>query len=303
MFIFYVNYHFVYPIILEKGKPLKSVSYLILLIASGVILDNVLKDLIQHIIPYTHEHKHGGRMRREDLTFVRYLLQALNTLPPLFLSAMFKSSLLLRKKKEESLILQNRVIEAESKALKSQINPHFLFNTLNNIYSLAQTGSEKTGLAIHQLSDMLRYVIYDGSSKYVSLKDELAYIESYIKLQLLKDEDINNVKYNICKADPKFKVAPMLLIPFIENSFKHSNFEDTEKGWINVTITLDEGKLTMICNNSSPERTMKKDVVGGIGLENVKKRLELIYPDKHKLDIIKGKSEFQVKLLIDLNED
>lgn len=208
-----------------------------------------------------------------------------------------------RKREKEAVQLQNQMLEAETKMLKWQINPHFLFNTLNNIYSMSQMKSDKTPNAIHRLSQMLRYVIYDCNDNFVKLEQEISYIRSYINLQMLKDENMQNVKFDLQVGNPYLKIAPMLLISFVENSFKHSNIEDTENSWINIKLTTIENKLNFTIKNSIPEQTFAKDKSGGVGMENVKKRLQLLYPNKHYLKLTQEKNVYSVELMLELNEN
>lgn len=220
----------------------------------------------------------------------------------LFISTIYRNLLVNQQKEKESLLLLSQVKDAESKMLKSQINPHFLFNTLNNIYSMAQLKSDHTADAVHRLSDMLRYVIYECNENLVKLGQEVNYIESYIKLQLLKDDKMQNVNYSMNKVNTNLKIAPMLLIPFIENSFKHSHIEDTENSWIVIELSTQEKQLHLKVLNSLPQSGIRKDKTGGVGRENVEKRLNLLYPDKHFLKIEKNSLEHKVELMIELNE-
>lgn len=234
-------------------------------------------------------------------TFMIYLTRAMTSAPPLIISALLWKSLQLQKEREESMELKNQVLQAETKALKAQINPHFLFNSMNNIYSLSQMKSEKTGDAILQLSEIMRFVTYESEKDRVNLHEELKQVQNFINLQMLKDDNIDNVKISIEDAKENYSIAPMLLLPFIENSFKHSNFEDKENGWIDIKIKVAQNKLFMLISNSASFEGHKKDETGGVGMENVKKRLTLIYPDKHQLKIRQDKESYNVELELDLN--
>lgn len=235
-------------------------------------------------------------------SWVIYLGRTFSTIPPLVISALLWKSLQLQKEREESMELKHQVLDAEAKALKAQINPHFLFNSLNNIYSLSQIQSDKTGDAILHLSEILRFVTYESEKDKVNLNDELKQIDNFIQLQFLKDDEHDNVKYQLGEAPSGLKIAPMLLLPFIENSFKHSHFEDKEKGWIDINVNIENDRLIMNLSNSASLRSGKKDETGGVGMENVKKRLTLIYPEKHSLSIKQDKEKYSVKLELDLSE-
>ena len=213
-----------------------------------------------------------------------------------FLSTAFKTSQLALKREKEASELKTSNLNSELKFLRSQINPHFLFNALNNIYSLSVMKSEKTPDNILKLSDMLRYIIYDCNADRVPLEKEINYIRNYVDLQKLKDDEIKNIDIDFEKADLKSMIAPMIFIPFIENSFKHSKIEDVGQGWIKIRIENTDGKLLFVIKNNLPKETYTKDRIGGIGIGNVRRRLQLLCPDKHKLMIEPSDGEFSVKL-------
>ena len=186
---------------------------------------------------------------------------------------------------------------AELNFLRSQINPHFLFNTLNNIYALIRLNPNKAGEGVSQLSEMLRYMLYGSDSNKVLLGQEIAYLKNYIWLMALKDSTMENISFNYLMADNTLKIAPLLLIPFVENAFKHSQLEVASEAWIIIDLqTTDNELIFKVRNNCSPNQS--KDSVGGIGLENVKRRLELLYPNEHELTILETAHEFSILLKI-----
>jgi sensor histidine kinase YesM len=170
--------------------------------------------------------------------------------------------------------------------LRSQLNPHFLFNSLNNIYSLAYRQSNQVLPAIAALSDLLRYMLYDSNEK-VPLEKELAYIRKYIELQSLRFEQPILADVHVSGHIDEVMIPPLLLIPFIENAFKHGQF-NTVSGLL-VNIYTNDKKLHVHCHNKKGKQ--EKDAGGGIGLENVKRRLSLLYPNKHIL-LIDDKNDF-----------
>jgi two-component system, LytTR family, sensor kinase len=192
--------------------------------------------------------------------------------------------------RQKDLEIQSR--QSELSFLRSQINPHFLFNSLNNIYSLVYQGSGQALTAIAGLSDLLRYMLYDTTEK-VPLEKELDYIRKYIGLQKLRfDHDIRAdvfVEGNV----PEVSIAPLLLIPFVENAFKHGDFSGTTRG-LTVTVHIGWNKTIFSCVNQ--KGMQQKDVGGGIGLDNVKRRLDLLYPDRHMLSIVEDAGRFVVNL-------
>lgn len=304
--IFYLNLIILMPSFLERKKYLLYGVSVIMLV--GVVM-GILHTLEPHYVP---DHILAERsevfrtMPRDGRSLFRHghmVVQGLSMFGTLFLSTIVRNVSERRKKEQERINLENKMLEAESKMLKSQLNPHFLFNALNNIYSLSQMKSDKTPESIHKLSKMLRYVLYDCDAEKVSLKQEIEYIESYVQLQLLKDEQITNVKVDLKGVNEKLQITPMLLITFIENCFKHSHFEDIDNNWIEIKLSTEGNELTLIAKNSEPKGSHAKDEVGGVGLENVKRRLELAYSDKHRLNIKKNSDTYEVELILDLSEN
>ncbi|MDO6853084.1 histidine kinase [Cellulophaga lytica] len=201
-----------------------------------------------------------------------------------------------KKKEEEIIISKNENLETELKLLKSQINPHFLFNALNNIYALSAIDTAKTQESISYLSTMLRYVLYECERPFVLLSKEIEYIENYIKLFTLKSSKKYPINTTFNVKDSSIQIAPMLLIPFVENAIKHSNIEQFNATFITIKLTADNGNINFKVENSIATKDILKDDVGGIGLDNVKKRLEILYPNKHTLAISKTDGIFKVEL-------
>ena len=221
-----------------------------------------------------------------------------------FLSTIFEVFIYLKKQEEATILSKNENLETELKLLKSQINPHFLFNALNNIYALSAINTEKTQESISYLSNMLRYVLYECDQKLVPLEKEILYIENYIELFSLKSSKKYPIKFISNVSNHKAYVAPMLFIPFVENAFKHSNIERGLDSFIQIEIGVtDNNKINFIVKNSIPKQKVSKDTVGGIGLINVKKRLSILYPEKHTLNIYQDDDIYGIKLTIQLDKN
>jgi len=191
---------------------------------------------------------------------------------------------------QKDLLLQNRL--AELSFLRSQINPHFLFNSLNNIYALVYENSPNALPAIAGLSDLLRYMLYDNNDK-VPLEKELAYIEKYIALQKLRFEHAVKANINAHGNTKQTTIEPLLLVPFIENAFKHGDFSADGKGF-EAAVHVTPNKLHFYCYNTKGSGT--KDAGGGIGLANIRRRLQLLYPGRYALDIGDEENAFTVNL-------
>lgn len=201
---------------------------------------------------------------------------------------------------------QMEKLQAELQMLRTQLNPHFLFNTLNNIYALVTTGSDKAGDSILRLSDMLQYLLYETNSERVPLRDEITFIQTYIDLERLRLDDSQPVHLNI-KGPQEGKIAPMILFNFVENAFKHAaGNAKNEQGhplFIDIDISIEEDNMLMMSvTNSYKKEAPATSAASGIGVENAKKRLYLIYENDYLLDIRKTAGIYQVLLKIPCHE-
>lgn len=193
-------------------------------------------------------------------------------------------------------------IELESRFLKSQVNPHFLFNTLNNIYALSLKKSERTPIIIERLESLLHYMLYECKEDLVALDDEFTFTNSYISLEKLRHkEDQCTITTTIKGVTAGRKIAPLLLINFLENAFKHGTKTSFGKSWINMEIEVLKKELHFKLQNSKPEAPGLQtfsEYQGGIGLKNVKRRLEILYPKRHKLTINNAPDHFEIYLIL-----
>lgn len=205
------------------------------------------------------------------------------------------------RKERELEELQGAIKESELQFLKSQINPHFLFNNLNNLYAHAIENSPKTPDIILELSAVLRYMLYDCKAEYVPLSKEMEHIGNFMKISELQIEERGSVRLTVEDIEERYQIAPLLLIVFIENAFKHSTASQTDNISIEVDIrVLKGGVLKFSCVNSYHPQSNIDSLSSGIGLENVKKRLDLLYPQAHELVINKTADRFEVILTLQL---
>lgn len=252
------------------------------------------------------------------LAFIRYLIEqnlpsyivsTVTTILPLrlifiafsFLSIWVLSSLFrLLEDRIKTMQLENELrtaqLNSELRFLKSQINPHFLFNTLNNVYSLAYLKSDLAAPMILKLSGMLRYMLYDCDAPKVAIQKEIEYLQDYVELQVLNPTDRPKVKFEISNQAPHLQIEPMLFVNFIENAFKHGNLNHP-RGFIKILLKIDPNELLFKVENSVGDST-SKDKVGGLGLQNVRQRLSLIYPERHHLATEQNSSHFKISLLL-----
>lgn len=219
----------------------------------------------------------------------------------LFMSGFIKIALEWFKSEKQKEALKVANLNAELKFLKSQINPHFLFNSLNTIYSLAHRRSPETEHALVKLSTILRYMIYQSNGDKVMLENELRYLQDYIDIQRLRMARNIPVEFKV-EGDPSgLEIAPMLLIPFVENAFKHG-ISYTESAFINISLEIGKsGTLHLIVRNSLFKQRVSEK--GGVGLNNVLKRLSLLYTDAHTITVREHGDEFIADLKIALKHD
>ncbi len=196
--------------------------------------------------------------------------------------------------------LQQQKLQSELSFLRAQTNPHFLFNTLNNLYGLARKKSDKTAESIMTLSKIMRFVLYDCRQPFIRLEQEVQVIDDHVSLEKLRYNDRLRVDFQKEIDDGNQQIAPLLLLPFVENAFKHGGKGTTGDAVISIKIQSGGGKLHFEVVNNLEHDTPRESE--GIGLKNVRRQLELTYPDRHQLEILPGGDLFQIRLDIDLSE-
>jgi two-component system, LytTR family, sensor kinase len=207
-------------------------------------------------------------------------------------------------KQKEAAQTAKEKTNAELQLLKAQIHPHFLFNSLNNIYSFALEGSSKAPEMIKKLSGLLQYMLYGCKEPLVPLEKEMGMIEDYISLEKIRYGDRLRIEVQVQQYSKQQLISPLLLVPFVENSFKHGTSKMLAHPYVMMNITLQDGVLYFKLTNSRPSGTEEISENGnrGLGLKNVKKRLELLYPGKHELHIMDDPSSYTIWLKINLGE-
>jgi two-component system LytT family sensor kinase len=202
------------------------------------------------------------------------------------------------RKEKQHLNIINEQNEAKIQYLKAQINPHFLFNSLNNIYSLSIVKSDQTPEMVLKLSSLLRYAIYEGEKGKVSLEKEVNQIKEFISLFAMKSEEKPKVDFTIEGDMSTFEIEPMLLIPLVENCFKHGGFESDSAAFAEIHLICNDNKIYFRTKNLIDNNT-QKDRVGGVGLSNIKKRLEVNYGDKCSFETKAEKGIFIVEMRLE----
>jgi two-component system LytT family sensor kinase len=200
------------------------------------------------------------------------------------------------KLKEE---LNRKNYEMELALMKAQINPHFLFNTINNIDGLMHSDVNKASEYLHKLSDIMRFTLYDTKTEKILLSEELSYIDKYIELQKIRTTNRNYVKYEVIGEPDNLLIESMLFIPFIENAFKHTNDKKIEDA-IKVSIVIEKDKIIFQCENVYSTETQVKPELGGLGNELIQRRLALLYRDRHTFGVLNQKGTYKVNLVLPL---
>jgi len=275
----YINNLFILP-----HFQTSTVLFFILFIINILVFTGISVFLLQHLAGLGFEWK---------LYF--------NFMGIMILALVFASALKIAR---DSFSRRQQEKEAELKLLKAQLNPHFLFNTLNNLYGLSVVKSDKLPSLMLKMSDLLRYSLYDTKETMVPVEKEVTYIENYMALEKIRLEDTTDITL-VKEGDlTGFQIAPMLLIVFVENAFKHLGTVDGQRSRVAVSLKKEVGSLVFNCSNtidtlSKLEEDMEKGK-SGIGLKNAKKRLALMYPDKHNLSIQKTNSSYYINLKLNL---
>ncbi len=188
--------------------------------------------------------------------------------------------------------------EAEIKLLKGQLHPHFLFNSLNNIYSLALMQSDQTADSILKLTELLDYLIYKANLEKVELSKELELLRNYIELERLRYDETLRLDMNLNIENEAIRVTPLLLLPFAENCFKHGGKGEDGIFHINISLSINQQILDFYIQNSKKQKAKKEASNGGLGLKNIQKRLRLLYPNQHQLNIEETDAFYSVRLFI-----
>jgi two-component system, LytTR family, sensor kinase len=191
--------------------------------------------------------------------------------------------------------------EAELNFLKSQINPHFLFNSLNSVYFLIDKNNADARESLHKFSDMLRYQLYELKGNRIPVEKEVGYLKDYVDLQKLRRDDHYKVRFESTHRVQGFSIEPLLLVPFVENAFKHISHHPKRDNFVNLSLDRVNGHFIFKAENSK-DGSKANEKPGGIGLANVKRRLELLYPDRHTLEIHDGKDSYAVELKLKIEE-
>ena len=294
MLIVYFNLLYLIPNYLTQNRFL---TYAGLLILAALII-TPLKVIVFYFKFSNHPDLQANLVNHQNAYFlITFFIAGASTL--------FKIITDWVKHLQEKQELQTQTMQSELRFLKSQINPHFLFNTLNSLYALTLKKSDKAPEIVIKLSEMMRYMLYECNEKKVPLRKEINYIQNYLDLELLRQGKNVDINFEVKGQIMDQQIAPLMFIPFLENSFKHGLNNQISQGFVNVKMDIDYQNVHFYIENSkadalpilSPNPNKKS---GGIGLVNVRRRLNLIYPEKYDLAITNKPKSYAVKLDIEL---
>jgi len=287
---FYINYFFIAPKFFNPKRLYLSILGYFLGVVVFVFFRYSFEEVLLPIFA-------GFRNYAEGTSFVFYFYDNIYySALSIFVSTSLWLFTYYSKLEKERVQLIEEKKNAELQALKTQINPHFIFNSLNNIYSLVYQNSDKALPALEELSQLLRYSTKDLEKDFIQLDKEVGYMESLIALEKLRIKNPDLILFNKNLKNPKLLISPMLLVPFVENAFKHGDING--KG-MELKVSDDNSRLYFYLKNSKKQRM--KDFSSGIGIANVRKRLQLIYPDRYWLEITETEDTFIVDLKIELD--
>lgn len=288
----YFNLFYLVPRLLLKGR---YARYLLVLLPSILLMTFISYNL--HYWLFTH-------LTRDTLDVAQFFTswegQAVILTEVLILVALSMTLYLLQQwyqKERYAQELEKQKLEAELNLLKSQVNPHFLFNALNSIFVMMEKDRTKSRSMLLQLSDVLSHQLYQTQKRSVPLQMEVENLKNYIELERTRHGELANVDIEIQENLNGHKIAPMLLLPIVENAFKHS--KSNSGYWIKIGLGLEEHQLSFQVKNSKGDANEKQ---GGLGLSNLKRQLRLLYPNKHKIEIDQQQNLFAVDLKIELDD-
>lgn len=292
---FYFYYFMIFPKYLKQKKILLSILYGVAFSLAAAIIGYIM---IRYCIEsgYLHDMDHNGKNGRSTALRTILIMAFIATIAgiPALVVKGFITWFDEIKLKEE---LKQKNHETEMALIKSQLDPHFLFNTLNNIDVLILKDATEASNYLNKLSDILRFMLYETKTDEILLRKEIEYIEKYIELQKIRTANANYVNFEVIGNPANSTIAPMVFIPFIENAFKHSTNKKIDHA-INVQLFINKENILFVCENKFDSNRKTIQESNGLGNNLIEKRLHLIYPEKHTLEVCKKTNLYSVKLTI-----
>jgi LytS/YehU family sensor histidine kinase len=290
----YLHYFFILPNLIRDKKIGPYIVKLLLLLTGIVVIRIVFENQVFAQIA-TNEAYY------KTIKPMRVISTIWDTLAFLIFTGMIRFTLdwfdLENKKKQ----LENEKLVAELNYLKAQINPHFLFNTLHNLNYLVYSGSKNATEVIIKLSNIMRYMIYDANKERVAIRKEIAYMNDYIHLESIRLNQKFHLDFKVNGSPDNVEIAPLVMLTFLENAFKHGVSDQEENRWIKIQLDITDSRIEYKVSNKKLKNAPIRNLKSGFGLENVKKRLALSYPGQHSLNIEDKDDVYTVTLTIKLS--
>ncbi len=289
LLLFYACFYYINPYFLQRNAYFQWILTL-----SALVIAVVFTRYLFDKVVYTGLYLNGQPFRPIGIRFM-------NAIIVVVLTALFSSLEINEAQKQAVLKAENLRLVAKLGFLQSQINPHFLFNTLNNIYSFAYLKDDRAPAMIAKLSEIIRYLLYECRTKKVALEKEMALIQHYLALESLRNDAVQNVDFYVEGVEEHHKIAPLILITFVENCFKHGNIHYNDKAWVTLHFEVNEADVfhAEFANSrveNAETKGRKWDTSSGLGMDNVKQQLALNYPNRHELTIESTPHSYTVKL-------
>lgn len=292
--VIYINLLYLIPTYLRKNKFLTYALSLLIL----TLLISPIRTVVSYYIYSGYPQVQLGVLRSHwAIFFAMLMIAVLSTLTKMVFDWFQRERML--------QLMETETMQSELRFLRAQINPHFLFNTLNSLYALTLKKSDKAPDIVIRLSEMMRYMLYECNDKQVELHKEVDYIKNYLELEKLRHSDAVQINFTIDGDIYDKEIAPLLFSPFLENAFKHGLNKHIEEGFIDVKLQIANKILKFRVRNSKPvekniNSEMNDKISGGIGLQNVQRRLDLLYPDKHDLELKETDKIYEINLSLEL---
>ena len=289
--IVYFNLNYLFPeFLLEKRVGL----YLLLFLLAALIM-TPLRSLVIYWIYVRSPIDVDGLLQQQSAIFLSHIAVGAG-------STMMKIASDWTRNNRERQKLQAQTLQSELKFLRTQINPHFLFNTLNSLYALTLKKSDRAPETVLKLSEMMRYMLYESNARSVPLSSEVDYLRNYLDLERLRHGEGADIRFEVDGDVDHQEIAPMILVTFVENAFKHGLGKVLQAGFVHIVLLVEHEEIRFHIENAKPSELIRSDDPGGIGLVNVERRLDLLYPGQHELHTLITDDTYAVDLYLDLTQ-
>jgi two-component system, LytTR family, sensor kinase len=289
----YFTLYFLLPRFLLQGKYLTFITWF--------LLSSLLAGIAQRYIAFNYDYPiyYPQALNDPFFYFPKIVKMFVGIYPVALVAVAIKLLKYWYANKQAQQILTKEKLQAELNFLKTPIHPHFLFNTLNNLYALTLKKSDRAPDMVLKLSELINYMLYECTSDEVPLSKEVKFIRNYIDIEKMRYGDKLDVDIRVSGEINDRKIAPLMILPFVENCFKHGASENLQQSWVKITVDApDEHIVVKVENSKSGDNGHIRNGSEGIGIQNVKRRLDLLYPEKYELKIINGEETFLVILTI-----